>query len=692
MIKFWTMQSYLRALFGPTPRQSRLCKWAAGPFAALTVLAATALETRAQISGTAARDDYIYKIGPEDRLEIIVRGEETLSGSHAVRPDGRLNLVLAGEIFVVGLTPQELEARIEDGLAPTIMDPEVTVIVRSASGTYGDRVRMIGDGLTAPRSMAYRQDLTLLALLTETGGLPPGAAGDRAYILRPRAGRYTKIPIRLDSLADQGAVGANRPLQPGDIVVVPRSFFAGDWAVTASLGVSETYTDNLFLASEGREDDALISELVPGVQATVDTDRFQAALNGNVRLQYIALSDAEDLDYAPDGQLSSTTEMIEDLFFLDASAGVSQQLLDTRRNGSANPSNIQNLSTTQAYRLSPYIETRLGRFAESRLRYTAGIVLIDREDLAQAPGFNAANDSIEHRGEVRVTSGPAFSSVRWTLSGTYAEIDVDDQPTRERQEAQLSLEIPVTDSVTLLATGGYQKFTGGNFGREVDDPLWLAGFRWAPSKATRLQVLAGQRDGNETVEASLTQRIGQSLSFSASYVEDVAIDQERLVRELPDTPDDVTDPDPLPRLTALSNQPSERKSANASLSGTLGLTQFSLSGSYQIQERGLADSLNDEETVRGTISISRPFARQLDGTLSGSYTRREFAGQGLFGGDRKDDIYFARAGLAYTATTQLSLNASYSYTRRDGTGSLIDLFGFGDFVENSVSLRANYIF
>jgi polysaccharide export outer membrane protein len=51
------------------------------------------------------------------------------------------------------------------------------------------------------------------------------AAGNRASIVRTVDGKQHKIDLRLSDLLKDGDVSANMPVRPGDILVIPESFF-----------------------------------------------------------------------------------------------------------------------------------------------------------------------------------------------------------------------------------------------------------------------------------------------------------------------------------------------------------------------------------------------------------------------------------------------------------------------------------
>jgi VWFA-related protein len=95
-----------------------------------------AIDARGPMPVGAALAPKGYIIGPEDVLQIQVTGQEGISGTYAVRPDGMVSVVLAGNIMAAGLTTSQLEAAISDRLDATgiISHPAVTVGVAAVHG------------------------------------------------------------------------------------------------------------------------------------------------------------------------------------------------------------------------------------------------------------------------------------------------------------------------------------------------------------------------------------------------------------------------------------------------------------------------------------------------------------------------------------------------------------------------------
>ncbi|MGN6790525.1 MAG: XrtA/PEP-CTERM system exopolysaccharide export protein [Rhodanobacteraceae bacterium] len=165
-----------------------------------------------------------YIIGPGDALEIYVRDNPNLSTTVPVRPDGRISIPLVQSIMAAGKTPEQLADDLQNQLSRYIRAPLVTVIVKSFVGAYSQQVRVVGQAVT-PKSVPYRNGMTVLDLMIDVGGLTKFAAGNSAKILRHLPdGKEETIPVRLGSLMN-GDVQYNVAMRPGDILIIPQSLF-----------------------------------------------------------------------------------------------------------------------------------------------------------------------------------------------------------------------------------------------------------------------------------------------------------------------------------------------------------------------------------------------------------------------------------------------------------------------------------
>ncbi len=166
----------------------------------------------------------IYKIGPGDTLRIFVWGNPGLSDTVPVRPDGRVSIPLLEDLEVNEKTPTELAREIEQKLAVYVQDPLVTVIVTDFVGPFTQQVRVVG-AAAEPQAIPYRANMTALDVMIEVGGLTEFAAGNRATLIRVEDNEQKQYRVRLDDLVKDGEISANVEMQPGDILIIPESFF-----------------------------------------------------------------------------------------------------------------------------------------------------------------------------------------------------------------------------------------------------------------------------------------------------------------------------------------------------------------------------------------------------------------------------------------------------------------------------------
>ena len=176
-------------------------------------------------------EDYTYKIGPGDSLEIFVWDNPDISRSVTVRPDGKINTPLLDDLIASGKTPSELARILEKKLAKFIREPLVAVMVGGFQGVYEQQVRVIGQigggGYGGGSAMAfpYQKGMTLLDLMVEIGTFSEFADVDRVSIIRKIDGEAYQFGVRIYDLVDYGDLTANVKILPGDIMVVPEDFF-----------------------------------------------------------------------------------------------------------------------------------------------------------------------------------------------------------------------------------------------------------------------------------------------------------------------------------------------------------------------------------------------------------------------------------------------------------------------------------
>ena len=170
----------------------------------------------------AVSPDYQYLIGPLDTLQIIVWRNPDLSTTVPVRPDGKVSVPLVEDLPAIGKSPTQLARDVEKAMSRFIREPVVTILVTQFNGPYGEQVRVVGEA-ARPQALPYRQRMTLLDVMIAVGGLTEFADGNNASVLRTSEGRQYRV--RLKDLVRRGDVSANIEIRPGDVVIIPQSWF-----------------------------------------------------------------------------------------------------------------------------------------------------------------------------------------------------------------------------------------------------------------------------------------------------------------------------------------------------------------------------------------------------------------------------------------------------------------------------------
>jgi len=175
-------------------------------------------------SNTVDVASYKYLIGAGDVVNIFVYRDPEVSGTFIVRPDGMITTSLVEDIPVSGKTPTELARTLEEMLSTYLREPLVTVTVNNFVGPFSEQIRVIGEA-SEPKSINYTQQMTLLDVMIRVGGLTEFADGNDAILVRVENGEQKQYEIYIEDLIKNGEIGANVDVLPGDIIVIPETWF-----------------------------------------------------------------------------------------------------------------------------------------------------------------------------------------------------------------------------------------------------------------------------------------------------------------------------------------------------------------------------------------------------------------------------------------------------------------------------------
>lgn len=162
-----------------------------------------------------------YHIGVDDIVTVNVWGNEELSVTVPVRPDGRISMPLLGDVQAGGLTPEQVSANIKRALGQYIRDPNVVVILQELnSHSFLSRVRVTG-AVSRPMSMPFRPGMSVLDAVLEAGGISEFASANRAVLYRRVDDETKRYNVHLRDILQKGDLSTNFALEPGDVIAIP---------------------------------------------------------------------------------------------------------------------------------------------------------------------------------------------------------------------------------------------------------------------------------------------------------------------------------------------------------------------------------------------------------------------------------------------------------------------------------------
>ncbi len=154
-----------------------------------------------------------------DKLEIVVRGQEDLSGEYVVSGGGSIRFPRIGEVAAVEREPRDVAREIETKLADGwLRDPQVSVSLLERQNP--EQITVLGEVKEAG-SYPHDGKLTLMQAISLAGGLTPEAQVRKVKLIRDTAQGRKTIEVDVQAILESRAL--DLPIEPGDIIMVPES-------------------------------------------------------------------------------------------------------------------------------------------------------------------------------------------------------------------------------------------------------------------------------------------------------------------------------------------------------------------------------------------------------------------------------------------------------------------------------------
>lgn len=480
------------------------------------------------------------------------------------------------------------------------------------------------------------------------------------------------------------------------------------WEVLPTLGVEETYTDNVRLGPAGSARSDWVTEVRPGLGVSHNGARARFQARYAADLVYRAQEGSTDVFHYLDA--TGNAELARQLLFIDGRASVTQQNISLLGpQAQSNVSNTANRATIRTLLVSPYLRHNFGYQAQGEARFTYSTVGVN------GTGSTFAN-SEANRIDLRLTSGPAYKLLTWNLA--YNKEHVDYTQINQSIDAEMisgSARRLVTPTLGLRATAGYEDNKYLTFGQAPKGAFWSVGPEWTPSPRTRVAATAGRRYFGPTHSLDFSHRT-RLTTWSAQYSEDITTARGQAL--IPTTGDTATAldalflsriPDPVARQAAVASFISQTglpPSLNVPLNfltttpflvkrwvasfGIIGARNTVLANVFKETREALSPSQlgagdfgassNTKQTGTSLLWTLRITPRTSSNATVG-YARNE-----LPGAARQDDLTFIRLGLIRQLQPKVSGSLNF---RRLQNASSQPAF---DYKENALSVALNIRF
>jgi polysaccharide export outer membrane protein len=169
-------------------------------------------------------EEYVLQAGDVISIQVVEHPE--FSGRHKIRPDGRINYPVIGEVEVASLTPAQLVKIMQGKLASYVNNPVVSV---SIEAYYANKIFVIGDVRGTGEYEIY-EPIDVVRALAMCGGL--NNQNSKALKIIRADGSVVDVPMGPDFWS--GKTKEKFILYPGDTLYVPKGFQV-PWSLVSTI-------------------------------------------------------------------------------------------------------------------------------------------------------------------------------------------------------------------------------------------------------------------------------------------------------------------------------------------------------------------------------------------------------------------------------------------------------------------------
>jgi uncharacterized protein (PEP-CTERM system associated) len=295
-----------------------------------------------------------------------------------------------------------------------------------------------------------------------------------------------------------------------------------EWKFTPTVDLRETYSDNASLRPDDQAESQWISEAAPGFTLTSTSRRLKLnasgqwhvfAYNGGGQRTNLANSTRQY-------QAQAQSELVDELLYLDASAGSTRQSVSAFGQASGNLYSNANQADISTWSVSPYVRHRFGSTAVLNLRFT-------RDSVEGATGIGFGN-SIASTRTLNLASGTRFDKLGWNINYNHRDESNSLSGSSTAENSLAGLTWKLKRDLSLTAGVGYDAYDYPTLNDRTAGRSWSGGFIWTPSTRTNVQASFGHRYFGKTGSLASSFRTRHT-AWTLNYSDDVTNSRSQML-------------------------------------------------------------------------------------------------------------------------------------------------------------------
>jgi len=162
----------------------------------------------------------LYRLRKSDIVEIKFTFSPEFDQTATVLPDGFVALKTVGDVFAEGLTVAELKDLVSQAYAPTLRDPEVSIILKDFERPFF----VAGGQVGHPGKYELRSPITVAQAVAVAGGFTEQSRHSQVVVFRTvTTGVVEAHVLNVKAMLASRNLEEDFELKPGDMLFVPQN-------------------------------------------------------------------------------------------------------------------------------------------------------------------------------------------------------------------------------------------------------------------------------------------------------------------------------------------------------------------------------------------------------------------------------------------------------------------------------------